>query len=215
MTAISVLLVDDQPLARTGLRRIIEADSAFTVVGEAVDGVDGVQQAAALRPDLILMDIRMPILDGIEATRRILDAHDEVRIIVLTTFGIDEYVVDALRAGASAFLLKEAPPERILATLHEVSAGRAVIDPAVTQTVIDRLGLRPSRPDLQARLDQLTSREHEVLRLIAHGYSNGEIAQSLVISEGTTKTHVAHIFAKLNLRDRAQAIVLAHDAGLR
>jgi len=215
MTSIRVLLVDDQPLARTGLRRIIDSDSAFTVVGEAADGVEAVQRAAALRPDLVLMDIRMPILDGIEATRRILDAHDEVRVIVLTTFGVDEYVVDALRAGASAFLLKEAPPERILATLHEVSAGRAVIDPAVTQTVIDRLGLRPSRPDLTARLDHLTSREREVLQLIAHGHSNGEIAQSLVISEGTTKTHVAHIFAKLNVRDRAQAIVLAHDAGLR
>jgi len=215
MTSIRVLLVDDQPLARTGLRRIIDSDSAFTVVGEAADGVEAVQRAAALRPDLVLMDIRMPILDGIEATRGILDAHDEVRVIVLTTFGVDEYVVDALRAGASAFLLKEAPPERILATLHEVSAGRAVIDPAVTQTVIDRLGLRPSRPDLTARLDHLTSREREVLQLIAHGHSNGEIAQSLVISEGTTKTHVAHIFAKLNVRDRAQAIVLAHDAGLR
>lgn len=215
MTTIRVLLVDDQPLARTGLRRIIDSDTAFTVVGEAADGVEAVQRAAALQPDLVLMDIRMPILDGIEATRRILGGHDEVRVIVLTTFGIDEYVVDALRAGASAFLLKEAPPERILATLHEVSAGRAVIDPAVTQTVIDRLGLRPSRPDLEARLDHLTSREREVLRLIAHGYSNGEIAQSLVISEGTTKTHVAHIFAKLNVRDRAQAIVLAHDAGLR
>jgi DNA-binding NarL/FixJ family response regulator len=212
---IRILLVDDQPLARTGLRRIIDSDDACTIVGEAANGVEAVELAAALRPDIILMDIRMPILDGIAATRRILDAHDQVRVIVLTTFGLDEYVVDALRAGASAFILKEAPPERILATIHEVAAGRAVIDPAVTQSVIDRLSLRPSRPDLQDRIDHLTTREQEVLRLLAHGYSNAEIAGELVISEGTTKTHVARIFAKLEVRDRAQAIVLAHDAGVR
>jgi DNA-binding NarL/FixJ family response regulator len=215
MTSIRVLLVDDQPLVRDGLRRIIDSDKAFIVVGEASDGVEAVQRAAGLRPDVVLMDIRMPVLDGIDATRRILGSQAEVRVVVLTTFGIDEYVVEALRAGASAFLLKESTPERILETLHDVTAGRAVLDPAVTRTVVERLGLRDPSPDVKARLDLLTARELEVFRLVAHGYSNAEISRSLVISSGTTKTHVAHIFTKLQVRDRAQAIVLAHDAGIR
>lgn len=214
MTGIRLLLADDQPLVRAGLRRIIDSDPSLSVIGEAADGVEAVAHVAALRPDIVLMDVRMPILDGIEATRRVRAQSDQTRVIVLTTFGLDDYVVEALRAGASAFLLKEAAPERILATIHDVVAGRAVIDPAMTQAVIDRLALRPLRTDLRARLELLTVREGEVLQLLARGYSNAEIADALVISEGTTKTHVAHIFAKLDVRDRAKAIVLARDAGI-
>ena len=211
---IRILLVDDQPLVRAGLRRILDTDPSTLVVGEAGDGLEAVAATMALKPDAVLMDVRMPILDGIEATRRIRSSNTPVHVIVLTTFGLDEIVVEALRAGASGFVLKEAPPERILATIHEVARGRAVIDPAVTQAVIDRLSLRPARPDLTARIDQLTPREREVLTLIARGHSNAEIATELVITEGTTKTHVAHVLSKLQVRDRAQAIVLAYDAGI-
>jgi DNA-binding NarL/FixJ family response regulator len=214
MTPTRLLVADDQPLVRSGLRRIIEADPGLVVVGEAGNGDEAVRQVVALRPDIVLMDVRMPVMDGIEATRRIRAQADDTRVIILTTFGLDEVVVDALRSGASAFVLKEAPPERILAAIAEVAGGRAVLDPAVTQTVIDQLGLRESRPDLVAQAGELTPREHEVLQLIARGLSNAEIAAQLVISEGTTKTHVAHILSKLTLRDRAQAIVFAHDAGI-
>ena len=213
MTRIRILLADDQPLVRSGLRRIIDADATLTVAGEAVDGSEALAQFATLHPDVVLMDVRMPIMDGIEATRRIRQADSQARVIILTTFGLDEYVIEALRAGASAFVLKEAPPERILTAIREVAAGRALIDPAVTQTVIDQLGLRPARPELSARIDDLTPREREVLVLVARGHSNAEIAATLVISEGTTKTHVAHILSKLRVRDRAQAIVLAYDSG--
>ncbi len=214
MTPIRILLADDQPLVRAGLRRIIDTDATLTVVGEAADGADAVAQTTSLRPGIVLMDVRMPVMDGIEATRRLRAGNSNTRVIILTTFGLDEYVVEALRAGASAFVLKEAPPEQILAAIHEVAKGRAIIDPAVTQAVIDKLGLRPARPDLDARLQELTPRETEVLALIARGLSNAEIAAELVISEGTTKTHVAHLLSKLRVRDRAQAIVLAYEAGL-
>ena len=211
---IRILLADDQPLARAGLRRIIDVDAALAVVGEATDGTEALAQTAALRPDIVLMDVRMPLMDGIEATRRLRNTGSDARVIILTTFGLDEYVVEALRAGARAFVLKEAPPERILAAIHEVANGRAIIDPGVTQTVIDQLGQRHLRPDLFTRFDDLTPREREVMVLIARGLSNAEIAAELVISEGTTKTHVAHLLSKLRVRDRAQAIVLAYDAGI-
>jgi len=214
VSAIRILLADDQPLVRAGLRRIIETDSSLTVVAEAADGAEAIAQVAALRPDVILMDVRMPLMDGIEATRRLREAQRTVRVIVLTTFGLDEYVVAALRAGASAFVLKEAPPEQILAAIHDVASGRAVIDPAVAQVVIDELALRPARTELSRRFDDLTPREREVLGLLARGRSNAEIASELVISEGTAKTHVARILLKLGVRDRVQAVVLAYDAGI-
>jgi DNA-binding NarL/FixJ family response regulator len=214
VTAIRILLADDQPLVRAGLRRIIEADPLLNVVAEAADGAEAIARVAASRPDVVLMDVRMPLMDGIEATRRLREAQATVRVIVLTTFGLDEYVVAALRAGASAFVLKEAPPEQILAAIHDVASGRAVIDPAVAQVVIDELGLRPARAALSRRFDELTPREREVLTLLARGRSNAEIASDLVISEGTAKTHVARILLKLGVRDRVQAVVLAYDAGV-
>jgi DNA-binding NarL/FixJ family response regulator len=212
--SIRVLLADDQPLVRAGLRRIIDADPAVTVVGEAEDGLDAVRQAGALRPDIVLMDVRMPVFDGIEATRRLTEAESPARVIVLTTFGLDEYVLAALRSGASAFVLKEAPPEDILAAIHSVASGRAVIDPAVVQAVIDELGRRPPRAELAASIAELTPREREVLSLLARGLSNSEIAAELVVGEGTVKTHVARVLSKLEVRDRVQAVVFAYEAGV-
>jgi DNA-binding NarL/FixJ family response regulator len=214
MSAIRVLLADDQPLVRAGLRRIIDADPAVTVVGEAEDGPAAVRQAEALRPDLVLMDVRMPVFDGIEATRRLTEAENPARVIVLTTFGLDEYVLAALRSGASAFVLKEAPPEDILGAIHSVASGKAVIDPAVVQAVIDELGRRPPRAELAASIAELTPREREVLRLLARGLSNAEIAAELVVGEGTVKTHVARVLSKLDVRDRVQAVVFAYEAGV-
>jgi DNA-binding NarL/FixJ family response regulator len=214
MSTIRVLLADDQPLVRAGLRRIIDADPAVTVVGEAGDGRDAVRQAEAIRPDVVLMDVRMPVFDGIEATRRLNDAENPARVIVLTTFGLDEYVLAALRSGASAFVLKEAPPEDILGAIHSVASGKAVIDPAVVQAVIDELAKRPPRAELAASIAELTPREREVLSLLARGLSNAEIAAELVVGEGTVKTHVARVLAKLDVRDRVQAVVFAYEAGV-
>jgi DNA-binding NarL/FixJ family response regulator len=211
---IRVVLADDQPLARAGLRRIIDADTELEVVGEAGDGPQAIQQVLSTNPDIVLMDVRMPIVDGIEATRRLIERGSSARIIVLTTFGLDEYVVSALRAGASAFVLKEAPPEHILAAIHQVAAGRAIIDPAVAQTVIDELGRRPVRSELAASIGELTPREREVLTLLARGLSNAEIATELVVGEGTVKTHVARVLSKLGVRDRVQAVVVAYEAGV-
>jgi DNA-binding NarL/FixJ family response regulator len=214
MTTIRVLLADDQPLVRAGLRRIIDADPGVTVVGEASDGLDAVRQAEVVRPDVVLMDVRMPVFDGIEATRRLTESENSARVIVLTTFGLDEYVLAALRSGASAFVLKEAPPEDILGAIHSVASGRAVIDPAVVQAVIDELGRRPPRAELAASIADLTPREREVLTLLARGLSNAEIAAELVVGEGTVKTHVARVLSKLDVRDRVQAVVFAYEAGV-
>lgn len=209
-----VLIADDQAMVRAGFRRLLEL-ADITVVGEAADGQEAVDQARRLRPNLVLMDIRMPTLDGIEATRRLVADGTGIRVLILTTFGLDEYVFDALRAGASGFMVKDAPPEELLAAIEVIDRGDALIAPAVTRGVIDEFVRRsPANSEPAAGLDELTAREHDVLELIARGLSNAEIAQRLVVSEGTVKTHVAHILAKLRLRDRVQAVILAYESGL-
>jgi DNA-binding NarL/FixJ family response regulator len=213
VTRIRILVADDQPLVRTGIRRVIDSDEALAVIGEASDGHEAVALTKALRPDVVLMDIRMPILDGIEATARLTESGSDARVVILTTFGLDEYVLGALRAGASGFVLKEAPPEEILDAIHIVARGDALISPAVTRAVIEELGRRPVRTELTSKLDELTPREREVFDLLAQGLSNAEIAAELVVGEGTVKTHVAHVLAKLGVRDRVQAVVFAFESG--
>jgi DNA-binding NarL/FixJ family response regulator len=213
----TVLLCDDQALVRVGLRKILDAEDDLEVVGEAGDGEDAVAEAGRLRPDIVLMDIRMPVLDGIEATRRIAGAQPAIRVV--TTFGLDGYVYDALRAGASGFMLKDAPPEEIVAAVRIVANGDALLAPAITRTVIEEFARRapgtapPPRPEPPA-LDELTPREREVLELLARGLSNPQICERLVVSEATTKTHVARILQKLGLRDRIQAVIYAYETGL-
>jgi RNA polymerase sigma factor (sigma-70 family) len=211
-----VLIADDQALVRAGFHKLLEAAPDVEVVGEAADGREAVDLAQRLRPSLVLMDIRMPRLDGIEATRRLVAAHgDAVRVLILTTFGLDEYVYDALRAGASGFMLKDAPPEELLAAVEVVARGDALIAPAVTRAVIEEFARRsPAQAAPAPVLDELTAREREVLELLARGLSNAEIADRLVVSDGTVKTHVAHVLAKLRLRDRVQAVILAYEAGV-
>ncbi|GGO25134.1 DNA-binding response regulator [Microbispora rosea subsp. aerata] len=218
---IRVLLADDQPLLRTGFRFILEAEPDVTVVGEAGDGAVAMEQARALLPDVVLMDIRMPGTDGIEATRRIVreaapSAHVP-KVLVLTTFDLDEYIVEALRAGASGFLLKDVPPDELVQAIRVVAAGDAIVAPSVTRRLLDKFATRlpPAHQQaIPARLDRLTERELEVLRLIAKGMSNAEIAAQLVVSETTVKTHVGNVLTKLGLRDRVQAVVLAYETGL-
>jgi len=211
----SVLICDDQALARMGLRKILEAEREVTVVGEAADGEEAVAEARRLRPDLVLMDIRMPALDGIEATRRIVAAQPSTRVVIITTFGLDEYVYDALRAGASGFMLKDAPPEEIAAAVRVVAAGDALLAPAVTRAVIEEFARRePPKAAPPAALEELTPREREVLQLLARGRSNAEICSELVISEATAKTHVARVLQKLDLRDRIQAVIYAYESGV-
>ena len=212
----TLLLCDDQALIRFGLRRMVEADPEITVAGEVGDGEDAVAEARRLRPDLVLMDIRMPVLDGIEATRRIVRARPATKVMILTTFGLDGYVYEALRAGASGFMLKDAPPEEILAAIRVVAAGDALIAPAVTRAVIEEFVRREPPPTLPqpAALAQLTPREREVLELLARGRSNAEICKQLVVTEATAKTHVARILQKLDLRDRIQAVIYAYESGI-
>jgi DNA-binding NarL/FixJ family response regulator len=211
-----VLIADDQALVRAGFRKLLEAAPDVDVVGEAADGREAVELAQRLRPSLALMDIRMPRMDGIEATRRLVAAHgDAVRVLILTTFGLDEYVYDALRAGASGFMLKDAPPEELLAAVEVVARGDALIAPAVTRAVIEEFARHsPGQGAPAPMLDELTAREREVLELLARGLSNAEIAERLVVSDGTVKTHVAHVLAKLRLRDRVQAVILAYESGV-
>jgi DNA-binding NarL/FixJ family response regulator len=211
-----VLIADDQALVRVGLRKILESEPELVVVGEAADGEDAVAAVSRLRPDLVLMDIRMPVLDGIEATRRITRAHPTTRVLMLTTFGLDSYVYEALRAGASGFMLKDAPPEEIAAAVRIVAGGDALLAPAVTRAVIEEFTRHPQPPSQTAPLglDELTPREREVLDLLARGRSNTEICAQLVISEATTKTHVARILQKLGLRDRVQAVIYAYENGV-
>jgi DNA-binding NarL/FixJ family response regulator len=211
-----VLVADDQALVRVGLRKILESEPGTEVVGEAQDGEDAIEAARRLRPDVVLMDIRMPVLDGIEATRRIVSAQPAIRVLVLTTFGLDGYVYDALRAGASGFMLKDAPPEEIVAAVRIVASGEALLAPAVTRAVIEEFARQgpSSTPEPPPAIDDLTPREREVLDLLIRGLSNPEICARLVVSEATTKTHVARILQKLGVRDRVQAVIYAYERGL-
>ena len=211
-----LLIADDQALVRAGFRKILESEPGLTVVAEAEDGLEAVDAAARSRPALALMDIRMPRLDGIEATRRILErAADRPRVVMLTTYGLDEYVYEALRAGASGFLLKDAPPEELVAAVKLVAAGEALLDPFVTRAVIEEFVRRaPVAPNPETKLNKLTERELEVLKLLTRGQSNAEIAETLVVSDATVKTHVAHVLMKLGVRDRVQAVIYAYESGL-
>ena len=217
---ITVLIVDDQPLQRFGFRILLESNQDTEVVGEAGNGIEAVRQTIALRPDVVLMDVRMPGLDGIEATRRIVAAGGRSHILILTTFDLDEYVHAALRAGASGFLLKDAYPEELLAGIRAVAAGDAVIAPALTRRLLDtfasQLGDAPAggRPATDPRLGTLTDREREILLAIGRGWTNREIAERLVLSESTVKTHVGRVLAKIGARDRVQAVIFAYDLGL-
>jgi DNA-binding NarL/FixJ family response regulator len=215
--SLGVLIVDDQALVRAGFRMILEAERDIQVVGEAADGREAVAEARRLRPDVVLMDVRMPDVDGIEATRRLLgDDGAEVKVVMLTTFDMDEYVYDALRVGASGFLLKDVPPEQLVDGIRAVASGDALLAPSVTRRVIVVFVRRP--PDsvrtAPPELSEVTARELEVLKLIARGLANAEIAKELFISETTVKTHVAHVLMKLKLRDRVQAVVFAYESGL-
>jgi len=214
---IRILLVDDQALVRAGFRMILDAEPEIEVVGEASDGLEAVLAARQTEPDVILMDIRMPNVDGLEATRRLLDGRtDGLRVLILTTFDLDEYVYEALRAGASGFLLKDTPPEQLVDAIMIVSRGDALLSPSITRRVIEEFVRRPPASARRAppELDELTAREREMLGLIAKGLSNAEIARTAFVSETTVKTHVAHILMKLRLRDRVQAVVYAYENGV-
>ena len=212
---IRVLLADDQALVRTGIRMIVDAQPDMRVVGEAGDGAEAIDRTRELTPDVVLLDIRMPRLDGLEAMPRLAEGPRAPSVIVLTTFDLDEYVFEALERGASGFLLKGAPAEQLLAGIRAAAAGDALIDASVTRRLIARfVARRPAEAARGADIDALTEREREVLELLARGLSNSEIADRLVVSGATVKTHVAHVLAKLGLRDRVQAVILAYEAGL-
>ena len=211
---IRVLIADDQAMVRSGLRMILESEMDLEVVDEAENGRQAVRIAKRDRPDVILMDVRMPEMDGLEATRQISSEMSEVRVIVLTTFDVDEYVYGALRAGASGFLLKDAPADDLVAAIRIVASGDALLAPSVTRRIIEQFAAGPDPERVVAGLDDLTEREVEVLRLVARGMSNTEIASDLFVSEATVKTHVSHILTKLGIRDRVQAVVAAYESGL-
>jgi DNA-binding NarL/FixJ family response regulator len=214
--SIRVLLADDQALVRSGFRMILEARPEIEVVGEAEDGVEAMEATRRLLPDVILMDIRMPNVDGVEATRRLVSRGTESRILILTTFDLDEYVYEAIRAGASGFLLKDVRPQELVDAIHVVAKGDALLAPSITRRLLDRFAEQapedPAKPPPQ--LESLTERELEVLKLVARGWSNAELAEKLFLSETTVKTHVSSVLRKLGLRDRVQAVVLAYEAGL-
>jgi DNA-binding NarL/FixJ family response regulator len=211
--SIRVLIADDQSMVRAGFRMLLSGERDLDVVAEASNGLEAVAKAARFDPTVILMDIRMPELDGLEATRRILAADDSARILILTTFGLDEYVYEALRAGASGFVLKDDPPEQLIAAVRTVAAGEALLSPVITKQVIKQF-TRIGRLAPPKEFEELTAREQDILRLIAQGLSNAEIGRELYISETTVKTHVTHVLQKLGLRDRVQAVVLAYQTGL-
>jgi DNA-binding NarL/FixJ family response regulator len=211
-----VLLVDDQAMVRTGFRLILESEDGICVVAEAEDGASAVATVSSARPDVVLMDIQMPVMDGIEATRRISKLQSEdlpSRVLVLTTFERDDYVFEAIRAGASGFLLKNAPPEDLIAAIRVVAQGDALLAPSVTRRVIEEFARQPGRPNPQVLPGDLTERELEVLQLVARGMANAEIAAALFVGEATVKTHVSNILTKLQLRDRIQAVVYAYESG--
>lgn len=211
--AVRVLVADDQPLVREGLRKIFEVDPELDVVGDVGDGRAAVEAARRLRPDVVVMDIRMPVLDGIEATRQVTRLEHPPLVLMLTTFDLDEYVFGALRAGASGFLLKDAMPEHLIAAVHTIARGEALLDPAVTRAVVERFGRTPD-PAAAVRLAELSQREHEVLLLLVEGCSNKAIAGRLFVSEATVKTHVMAVLRKLDLRDRVQAVIFGYESGL-
>jgi DNA-binding NarL/FixJ family response regulator len=212
---IRVLIADDQALVRGGFRMILDAQKDIEVVGEAGDGHEALQRAREIKPDIVLMDIRMPELDGLEATRRMLVGDGGPRVLILTTFDADEYVYEAMKAGASGFLLKDVRPEQLAEAVRIVAAGEALLAPAITRRLVEQFVRRPPPGSAKpAELAELTERELDVLRLVARGLSNAEIASSLFLTEATVKTHLTHILAKLNLRDRVQAVVLAYESGL-
>ncbi len=216
---VKVLIVDDQALVRAGFRMILESEPEIEIVGEAGDGAEAVEAVRELQPDVVLMDIRMPNLDGLEATRRLLEGggSDGPRVLMLTTFDLDEYVYEALRAGASGFMLKDTPPEQLVEAIHVVARGDALLSPTITKRVIEEFIRHPPSTipqELPAQLEELTARELEVLGFMARGLSNAEIAKDLFVSETTVKTHVARILMKLQLRDRVQAVVFAYETGL-
>jgi DNA-binding NarL/FixJ family response regulator len=210
---IRVLIADDQALMRTGFRMILDAQDDIEVVGEAIDGADAIRQFEKLAPDVVVMDVRMPTMDGIEATRRLAALERPARVLILTTFDLDDYVYEALRAGASGFLLKDRPSEELVAAVRVIAAGEALLAPSVTRRLIEEFARRAPAPT-RTELDELTEREREVLVLMARGLSNAEIARALFVAETTVKTHVGRVLHKLRLRDRAQAVVLAYESGL-
>jgi DNA-binding NarL/FixJ family response regulator len=212
---IRVVVADDQAVVRRGLLMILEAQEDIEVVGEAVDGAEAIERVRELEPGVVLMDIRMPVLDGIEATRRLSEARSRSRVLVLTTYGLDEYVYEALKAGAAGFLVKTDSPESLVEGVRVVAAGESLLAPQITRRLIDRfLAAAPPNAALPATLDELTERELEVFKHVAQGLSNAEIANALYVSDGTVKTHVARILSKLDLRDRVQVVVFAYESGL-
>jgi DNA-binding NarL/FixJ family response regulator len=211
---VRVLLVDDDDLMRAGLRSVLSSDDTIEVAGEAGDGSEALAHVRETRPDVVLMDIRMPSVDGISATREVLSRSSDVKVLVLTTFEDDDYIFDALSAGASGFLLKRTKPEELISAIHTVAEGDSLLSPAVTRRVIDRMATQPVAGLSGKRLDELTPREREVLELIGRGLSNREIAEAFVIEESTVKTHVKRILMKLGLRDRVQAVIFAYETGL-
>jgi len=211
---IRILIADDQELVRTGFRVVLDAEPDLEVVGEAADGQTALEASQALEPDVVLMDIRMPTLDGIEATRRLAAGDRSPRVLILTTFDLDDYVYEALRAGASGFLLKDVRASDLCQAVRTVAAGEALLSPAITRRLIESYTRRPPAAAQPAALAELTPRELEVLRLVARGLSNAAIARELIVGDATVKTHVARIFSKLDLHDRAQAVVLAYESGL-
>jgi DNA-binding NarL/FixJ family response regulator len=211
---VGVLIVDDDKLMRAGLRAVLSSDEGIEVVGEAGDGRAAIDSARRLAPDVVLMDVRMPEMDGITATREVLEAAPDCRVVIVTTFEEDDYVFGGLAAGASGFLLKRTGPEELIAAIHTVAGGEALLSPSVTRRVIERMAREPGVEPQEARLEELTDREREVLELIAAGLTNAEIAERLVIEESTVKTHVKRVLMKLDLRDRVQAVIFAYENGV-